>query len=332
MPEHRFGPNLFLVGAARSATTTIDRLLRAHPDIYMSPIKEPNYWSTDFRPEDFGRFYRRNSLHDLDAYFARPDPLPEMQLDFVRRPEHYDRLFRGASGERWRGESSTYYLPSEVAAARIAEACPDARILICLRDPVERAFSHYVLALGDGSVAGGFEEELAAEAERERTGARRERQFFLEFGRYGKQVQRYYDAFPAEHIHVMLFEDLVADQQATIAGAFAFLGVSTQASLPESVRENAALGPRLPRLNSVLRRAGLARLARRWIPEAWGRQARSALSTRRPALRPDTRARLATLYRQDVDRVERITGLSLDHWKGKDDGADAAPPAAGMIR
>jgi hypothetical protein len=106
-------PNLFVVGAARAGTTSLWHYLDAHPDIFMSKEKEPNFFS------------------------GVESPLAPSRLD----EEPYLRLFSPAAGIRYRGEASTSYLCSERATEGIRKASPDARILISLRDPVARVVS-----------------------------------------------------------------------------------------------------------------------------------------------------------------------------------------------
>jgi Sulfotransferase family len=128
-------PNLFVVGAARSATTMLWRNLGAHPEIFMSPFKEPHHFADEARPEPFPSF------RDEAAYLE---------------------LFAGAAGERYLGEASTNYLPSPAAPGRIRERSPDARIVISLRDPVTREHSIVLLGQRQGARRDDFAETIRA--------------------------------------------------------------------------------------------------------------------------------------------------------------------------
>ncbi len=129
-------PNLFIVGAARAGTTTLWRQLGTHPDVFMSPVKEPHYFGAgDDRPAQLATFL------DADAYLA---------------------LFAKAHGERYLGEASTGYLLVPGVPQRIRARSPEARVVISLRDPVTRVYSGYWLNVRLGSEKRAFGELVRA--------------------------------------------------------------------------------------------------------------------------------------------------------------------------
>ena len=142
-------PNFFLVGAAKSGTTTLSKMLEAHPEVYLSPIKEPNYFSKDILPEKFEPVYRKNTFFADKTYFSQK-PLKKVHLSFVREEKEYMALFEDAGNEKAIGECSTSYLYSSEAAEEIRKFQPDAKIIVILRNPVTRAFSHYLMGLRFG--------------------------------------------------------------------------------------------------------------------------------------------------------------------------------------
>src|SRR6185312_3684389 len=127
-------PNLLIVGAAKAGTTSLHALINRHPAAFMSELKEPRFFAYEGeRPEAFG---------GPDAHI--------LISSIVKTRSEYERLFAGVTDERVVGESSPAYLYSPVAATRIRETIPDAKIIVVLRDPAERAYSHWVDNVGSG--------------------------------------------------------------------------------------------------------------------------------------------------------------------------------------
>src|SRR5689334_12796832 len=124
-------PNFFLAGVPKSGSTSLHRYLQQHPDVYMSPIKEPHYFADEVRLENFGDDFRR-----------RAEPMQQVLRDYLAGPmttgcsagpvsewPDYVRLFRHASVEKAVGEASVCYLWSQTAARNIAARIPDAKML-----------------------------------------------------------------------------------------------------------------------------------------------------------------------------------------------------------
>src|SRR5581483_10720192 len=163
-------PNFFLVGAPRSGTTSLVRYLEQHRDVYMSPIKEPCF----FAPEVLDLDPAVRAAFDRDASAVRAyldGPMTEKRQDgLVLDWTQYLRLFSGATGQTAIGEASMFYLASAQAAGHIHDRIPNARILVMLRDPSERLFSHYLSASVDGAISQPFMEWIdrqdALESER----------------------------------------------------------------------------------------------------------------------------------------------------------------------
>lgn len=197
-------PNFFIVGAPKSGTTALYHFLRQHPEIYMPEAKEPHFFGSADEPEVASR-----SL------------------------EEYLDLFRCGAGKPRVGEASVYYLYSKRAARRIHEFDPGARIIIMLRNPVEMIPSlHHQRVYSDNERLTDLDEALAAEAPRKRGEIKIPRKthnphalFYRDVGRYSVQVQRYLDVFPREQVHIILFDDFVADLPGVYRRTLEFLGV-----------------------------------------------------------------------------------------------------------
>jgi hypothetical protein len=162
---------LFIIGAAKAGTTTLQSMLNKHPEIYFSPIKEPNHFCTDIKIENFTKEYKRNTFLDTDKYFSEKELKP-LQLSFVKRREQYLQLFKDAEQEhKILAEASTSYMFSEIAAHEIYKFNEEAKILVILRNPAERAFSHYLMGLRYGYTTKNFREEIENDqAQKKRAG------------------------------------------------------------------------------------------------------------------------------------------------------------------
>ena len=267
--------NFFLVGAPKAGTTSLDRLLREHPDVFLSPIKEPCHFCPDVNAQLAPQ--QDASRLDLDAYLDAPQR-PIVHLYPVPAPDRYARLFDGAAGRRIVGECSTYYLSSAVAAERIHAYNPAAKILVLTREPIARIRSHYVmdrmLGLATRPLPHLVEEELALGTRAHWGNCR----YYVGASRYGLQIAAYAARFPAGNVCVLSFERLVAEPERELRRLFAFLDIRppAQLSLP---RENRARAARFQWLHAGLRESGIKPMLRGlWDRSAgtrFGRMARS---------------------------------------------------------
>lgn len=221
-------PNFFLVGTGKSGTTSLHRYLQQHPQIYMSPVKEPSYFASEIRPENLtGPLQRHVALQSLELDKHLKDGKPVKPLGWLSAEwDDYLRLFANVKEERAVGEASAIYLWSETAAENIRSRVPDAKIIIILRDPAERAFSQY---LHQGSV--GFTERSFREhiGECERVAEKKIGILypFLEIGLYYRQVKRFLDLFPRDQIRIYWYEKDWLQPERLLADLFEFLEVDT---------------------------------------------------------------------------------------------------------
>ncbi|MEO1082876.1 MAG: sulfotransferase, partial [Acidobacteriota bacterium] len=196
-------PDFFLVGAARSGTTSMFTLLKQHPDIFVSVLKEPHFFGTDLT----------------------------RQPHTVRDRDLYGRFFEDADDRQICGEGSVWYLLSKKAADEIREVRPGAKILIMLREPTAMIQSLHALYLRTGNEElEDLEEAIAAEDERRR-GQRiptaayfPEGLLYTEVATYTEKVRRYLESF-GDSVRIVLFDDFVDDTPAVYRDTVSFLGV-----------------------------------------------------------------------------------------------------------
>jgi len=310
-------PNFFIVGAPKAATTFLYACLDQHPQVYMSPLKEPNYFAPEMRPENFAAADRARAVRDmreLDAYL-QGDMREKRFGGHVTRWEDYLKLFRNASDQIAIGEASPTYLWSKAAARNIATHLPGARIIINLRNPVERAFSHYLHELTNGVTNRTFRQEIEAARRAEHRPSSLERSL-LEFGHYYEQIKRYQSEFPRAQIHISLYEDLERSPLALLQSLLTFLDVDPAIQVNFSQRQNE---PRIPKLRGVayfLKRWHLWSHLRGLLPQPLGPRLRSLLLYPRAALvmNPADRAFLIEYYRQEVKDLSELLERDLKSW------------------
>jgi hypothetical protein len=223
-------PDFFIVGHAKSGTSALYRMLRGHPQLHM-PRKEPSF----FVPELLGgRRY--------------PGGIGE-----------YTELFAGARDGQLIGESTTWYLWSHTAAARIAEVQPGARIVAILREPASYLSSlHLQFLRTDVETEPDLRRAMSLESERmegrrlPRNSTRPQLLLYSDHVQYVEQLRRYELLFPSEQILILIYEDFRADNEGTVGKVLRFLGVD-DARPVETVEANPSAGVRSPRLNEAVR-------------------------------------------------------------------------------
>lgn len=305
--------NFFLIGAPKAGTTLVHQRLSAHPDVFLSPIKEPNHYCTDIDPSTFSAAFRANTDLDADRYFAQR-PLADRQIGFVRDPRQYAALFEEASGHRVIGECSTSYLWSSEAAGRVAAEHPAARILVVLRNPVDRLHSHWLMARKYGFT----QLPLLAAVEKDMAhpdpGWGRS-ELFVEAGLYADGLKRWLDLFPSDRVRVLLTGQLSKEETWTDLARWLDLDGLVPAAQEEQV--NAAGLARWERMNRGLTRSGLKRWAADRLPHGW-KQAiarRWYSSEALPELAASDRRVLFRHFEEDIAQVERMLGIDLGHWR-----------------
>lgn len=229
--------NFFLVGAPKAGTTSLDRLLRAHPDVYLSPIKEPFHFCADINDQIRSEFERQKSI-DLSDYLD--DDCPDLiHHHLVEGADDYARLYKNAPTDSVIvGECTTSYLSSKVAAKAIHEYNPGSKIVAIIRDPIQRIRSHYNMDQRTGSVRAKITVSLRAEAALGENANHCNSRYYINSSRYLSQIRRWEKAFGSDQVMVILFEELVAQPNEVILELYTFLGISPPAHPTALTKEN----------------------------------------------------------------------------------------------
>jgi len=286
-------PDFFIVGTVRGATTSLYEYLKKSTGIYMSPVKEPRFFSGDFE--------RRQKVADV--------------LD-------YHDLFRGATKSAIMGEATPSYLADPEAAGNIYSQLPTSKIIIVLRDPTARAFSHWHFNRVRGEIAGKrehltFREAIQAELEDRRPKFFGLSRLYVELGFYSRQVKRYIDTFGSRQIKIVIFEEFIRDTGAQMSEILEFLGVESEGLSFDEVHNAAqSFSPKEPRgsFASSLLKSPLFRAIGKAIPTQLRSGAKKKIllrQTPKPQMRPEDRAFLNKLYHEDVLELEKILGQKM---------------------
>jgi hypothetical protein len=310
-------PNFFVVGAPKAGTTSLYAYLDQHPQVYMSPLKEPYFFASEMRVANFSAEERPRLERDgrVLAEYLRGDMREKRFGGLVSDWDDYLKLFRAATTETAIGEASPHYLWSESAARNIAARIPHARILISLRNPIDRAFSDYLHVITDRPVKRTFREHIDASlnCHDQRIGLSWP---FLEYGQYTRQIQRYFETFPRSQIHICFYDDLQRSPRHLMAQMFEFLGVDPGFTVDMSRRHNEPRVPKYARATHALRKLGVWPLLRQLAPHALRSRLKSHVFRSRASLAPEPGDRefLADYYRDEVNRLSELLGRDLTHW------------------
>lgn len=300
-------PNFLIIGAAKSGTSSLYMYLEQHPKIYMSPLKEPHYFSFDSISKQ------------------TPGPGDAIHLA-ITDLEAYQHLFDPVKEEKAIGEASTSYLYREEAAERIHALIPHAKLIAILRHPAERAFSAYMHVVRDQrETAEDFEDALNQET------LRKQENWdpiwhLTSVGFYYEQLSRYYRLFPQEQIKVYLYEDLVNEPIRLLQEIFTFLSVDPDFLPDSTVRFNVSGEQK----SLFIHKLGLALfnspnpirwISRRIVPKTWRWKVTNWIrqqNLKKQQLPVHQREKLIDLYREDILKLQGLIDRDLSHWLKKE--------------
>ena len=304
-------PNCFIIGAQKAGTTSVYHYLTQHPQVYMSPVKEPCFFNHDMDTE--GKI--------IDGRFGGSDQHKEPRFSSI---DEYHALFRSAHGETAIGEASPPYIYVPGTAERIARYAPEARVIAILRNPAERAYSAYLHAVRIGrEPLTDFGQALLQEEGRIRENWHYTFHYCSR-GFYFAQLEHYFKVFERERIGVWLYEDLRRDPTEVAQSIFRFLEVDDTFVPDTSARHNPAGVPK----------GSIARTAIRVMDTAASTFLETFTSTSRiypllskmrqrvqgqivskpPPLDPGIRAELIERYTEDVLKLQGLIERDLSAW------------------
>jgi hypothetical protein len=286
-------PNFFYIGTSKAGSTWIYNVLLHHPSVYMVPGK---------------------GLHFFDNHYERG---LEWYLNHFGPPN--DKLIIG--------EVSHGYLYSKLACERIAQLNPDAKLMVCLREPVDRAFSAYLHAVKNAQFDGSFEDALE------------QMPSLIERGRYSTYLASYIEKFGRHKIHVAIFDNLARNPKEFATQLLSFLELEfleipkevTQKIMPAGQPRSKVVTKLKKKGSSVLRQFGLTELRSR-LKTSW--LFRNLLYKQytphdKPKMNPITKKKLKVYFRDEVIHLDALLGFAVsDVWEYSD---YASEPVSGDL-
>ena len=284
-----------VIGAAKAGTTALYWYLAEHPAVFMSRVKETNYFAYGVDSEG------RPLFGDPELHYFPIKTLPA-----------YQELFRDTGGAAAVGEVSPMYLECPQSAERIRRALPDVKIICFLRHPVDRAYSDYLMYLRQRKQEFDPARELQPSARWARPDSH-----WMEIGKYHAPLSRYYDLFPREQIGIFLFDDLKRNALGVVQEVYRFIGVDPTFQPDFETPHNVGGIPASKLVEGALTNRRLRAVVEPWIPKSaanWVRRLRTRNMRQAPVLPATLRSELTDHFREDIALTGELIGRSLNHW------------------
>lgn len=283
-------PNFIVIGAAKSGTTSLYYYLKQHPEIFMSPIKEPKF------------FWLENREANLN------DERTEVLLgDYTDNVEDYKELFKEVKDEKAIGEASTVYIGVPEIPKRIKYYIYDAKLIAVLRNPVDRARSAHSWNVQIGiepiyDFKAAINEELRNKHWRN----------YLELGFYHNQLRHYFNTFEKDQMKIYLYEDLINNPNDMLKDIFKFLGVDPSFAPNMTQKFNVSAVPRYRLLNSIL--GGASKVLPKDMYNKLNNSIKEWNSTKPNPVSPELRSELSQYFKDDILKLQSLINKDLSHW------------------
>lgn len=290
-------PNFFIIGAPKCGTTSLAAWLGQHPQVYFSPVKEPHFFN------------------DKD------------ELQEIRSLDAYEALFAGVNEQHLAiGEGSIWYLSAPEAVPNIeAYTQRNAKYIVCLRNPVDMAYSlHSEMLVNGNEPVADFEKAWRLQADRASgkialpfSIAPTHLQYHQSCA-LGSMLKRLYETVPTERVLVLYLDDTSRDPKATLRKIAEFLGIDDDFDKIDISSQNSAKRPASLAVIRFVALVGAFKHALR-IRIGFGIVNRlrrlNTIQEKRPSLQPEFRAELVKAFAPEVALLENLTEENLDHWR-----------------
>ncbi|MEL6812823.1 MAG: sulfotransferase domain-containing protein, partial [Bacteroidota bacterium] len=270
-----------------SGTTSLFNYLEEHPEVFVPKIKEPHFFS---HPEVASTYYKTTLIGTMAAY---------------------ESLYEKAASFKAVGDLSSSYLFNPRSAGRIWDYNPKAKIVMILRNPVERAVSHYLMDRNLGLIQKPLRDVMEKPEEN-----RVFYEQYVELGHYEAQIKRYLDCFKRDRILILLSDELFEDTPNTLTKLFHFLGVDKSFMPDLNKRYNQFKEPRFPFINRLKNSRGVKRIFDS-LPGGFKKiVTRAAFDTQvdKPLLEEE-RSLLLEMYKTELEGLEALIEKDLSSWK-----------------
>lgn len=289
-----------LIGAVKAGSSSVYGYLGQHPDIYVSPQKETKFFQWD------GEAHRFSTKLDQEIY-----------NNSIKTFDDYMGQFKGANGELAIGEATPSYLYNNKVAARAYRRFPDAKILVVLRHPVDRAFSHFLHTKRLGYEPLTFLGALAEEQYRI-TANWGPSWHYASQGYYYEQLKRFMEFFGKERMNIYLFDDLKSDPVGFTQNMYRFVGVDPCFEPDTKKIHNSGEMPKNKFMHDLANKPNLPKTI---IKSMLPKNVRGTLNnfirnknSHKPKLDSDIRRELSANYQQDIRKTEDLIGIDMSRW------------------
>ena len=303
MKQENHLPDFFILGPPKTGSSSLYFYLNQHPEIFMSPKKETRFFDKDY----------------------------ENGLSF------YTKYFKDAPSNAIRGEASAAYAFLPFVAERIKNHLPDSKLVLCFRNPVERAYSGWLMRQESGVEKIGFIDAL-----KENIKQREKIDFFkddflsiwlkdqkridntnqlslrtyIEGGLYSHQLEAYKKHFPSTQIHVIFMEDLKENLRKTMESLFKFLGVDSDFLLTSTEVRNPYQKDRLKGIRNIFGKKRLSIVAGLFPKKIKDRLVSVVkVAQEKPELTEEERRFAFAIFEDEINRLEKSLQKDLSHWK-----------------
>lgn len=295
-------PNFLIIGAAKAGTTTLYDWLTQHPQIYMTPVKETNFFALEDRQLNFPQ----GTIH------------PGYLKDFKTTWADYQQQFDSVEQEIAIGEACPSYLYYPEAVTKIKQYLPNVKLIAILRNPIERAYSNFVHHLRD-ELETTTDFAQALKLEQERIDSNWWWGFhYLNAGFYAEQLKRYFQEFPAQRTKIYLFEELKTNSDLLLQDIFEFLEVD-QTFVPQKFNQYNVTG--IPKNRSFYKFLTTKSIFKEPLKIIVPPQIRDRLVTKlknktlqKSQLAPEIRQQLIKAYRKDILELQQLINKDLSSW------------------
>ena len=283
--------DFFIVGAPKAGTTSLYHYLNEHSEIEMSSQKEPDFFS-DQSLQKQKLYYDKNRIDTLEKYnslFEREDVI-------------------------LRGDSSVSYLFYQDVPHKIIAYNPDAKIIIMLRNPIDRAFSHYLMDYSLGLISESFETIIQKQSKHKN--ANLFYQQYIQVSEYTKQIKRYLEVFSKDNIHFIDYEDFKNDTSDVVNSVFLFLGVNDDFQPYLKKKYNTYTAPKNSLIRYVYSFVAFRKMVANILSKNLTKTIRNLLfrSDKKPQLPELTRNFLKKHFESDVRELSELLNKDFTKW------------------
>lgn len=298
--------NLFIVGAAKSGTTSLYNYLQQHPDVFLPRVKEPH-------------FYSEVESHNPEAYL-NPEKGQFYHDKVIKEKEIYFSLYRESKSQKILADASPSYLFDELAPERIFINHPNSKIVILLRDPVQRAFSHYLMDIRHGHQV---EEDFLKAIKKDLNALPKKwgvAHLYIELGFYFQQTKRYIDFFGKENVKIILYDDFVQKTEEVLIDLCDFIDINkeyiSRINYRRIYNEYATYSSSLSKY--ILKYKNRFNIFKTILPSSLINYLKERVifkKKEKPRLLEEEKSYLYNIYKKDIEMTEKLINRDLGSWK-----------------